>query len=321
MSDRQSTALIQTLKRNIKQWLQQSQLQRVEDGLIELKVLDPLSLETRGLDLEWLVARRDYAQAEQVSKQLLNLFPQSSRIHYLSGKLAYRQKHYTRALTAFEQSYRLHAHWSIEWFIAKTLTQSGHFERAEPLLLRLVTQHPVCLLDLAWLYERKQQYSKALSKVEQYLKFYPQNNFARKKLQGLQVHQLSTRQLVEEVQTLNEFDANIPSDLLSEYISDRLSHGDSKAIRQWLNSHLQNIKPGDALQPGWACFHGNAFDLAYTLMVREFSSQHENDKYRRALETSAERSGQLEELIDVYQQYTEHDPRFFGRIVKLSKRL
>ena len=321
MSDRQSTALILALKRNIKQWLLQSQLQHAQAALNELKQLEPLSLETRGLELEWLLKSRQYTQAGQVSTQLLNLFPQSSRIHYLSGQLAYRLKQYAGALSAFDESYRLSPYWHIERYIGKTLTQAGNFDRAEPLLLRLVNQHPICLMDLAWLYERKQQYSKARSNIQQYLKFRPQDEFAKKQLQRLQVHQLSTRQLVEEVQALDDFDENIPPELLSEYISDRLSHGEGKAIRQWINKHLQDIKSGDALQPGWACFHGKAFDLAYTLMVREFSSQYQNDKYRTALETSAERSGQLEQLIEVYQPYTEQDPRFFGRILKLNKKL
>lgn len=321
MNGKHHTAFLRALKRNIKQWLRKNDWSRVQDGLAELKQLDPLGLETRGLELEFLLAADRRQEAGALANQLVSLFPASSRIHYLAGKLAYRKKDYARALPAFEESFRLHPHWRTERFIGKTYTQTGDFERAESLLHRLIAEHSVCLLDLAWLYERKQHYAKAQTAIEQYLAQSPDDTYARQRLQRLQAHVLPPDQVLEDVETLCEFDEHIPIGLLTEYIRTRLGRGEGGAVRQWLAVRMDNMEHKDALQLGWVCYQFKAYDLAFELFIKDFAGQYDNFKYRTALELSAERSGKLENLVTVYESYVEEDKRFYGRLLKLRKKL
>lgn len=319
MNEKNHTAFLLALKRNIRQWLHQNNLAAAEGGLAELKQLDPLDLQTRGLELEYLLNAGHYQDANNLAEQLIQLFPASSRIHYLAGLVAYKQKNYGSAQPAFEESFRLYPHWRTERYIGKTCTQSGDFDRAESHLLNLSSEHPLCLLDLAWLYERKQQYSRARTMLEQYLQHKPEDAFAKQQQQRLQAHVLSPEQIQDEVETLSDFDETIPIGLLCEYIRNQLGQGKGKIVRQWLSPRIENIECKDALQLGWVCYQLKAYDLAYTLFSRDFKKQYDNFKYRTALELSAQRSGQLDELINLYEQYIETDKRFYGRLKRLQK--
>jgi tetratricopeptide (TPR) repeat protein len=320
MKDRHHTAFLQVLKRNIKQWIRQSDWSRVVDGLEELKQIDPLTVATRGLELEYLLAAGHKQAAQALAQQLVNLFPASSRIHYLVGQLAYRQKNYSQALAAFEESHSLYPHWRTERYIGKALTQSGDFEKAEPILVRLIDKQPLCLLDLAWLYERQQHCAKAQTFIEQYLHHVPEDAFAKQQLQRLQARVLSPEQVLEEVQALVDFDQPIPIGLLSEYTRIRLAHGEGVAVRQWVMERLPEIDNKDALQLGWLCYQLKVYDLAFELFVKDFAAQYEHYKYRAALELSAERGGQLIRLVEIYEQYVETDKRFYGRVIRLKKK-
>jgi tetratricopeptide (TPR) repeat protein len=319
MNEKNHTAFLLALKRNIRQWLHQNNLAAAEGGLAELKQLDPLNLQTRGLELEYLLNAGHYQDAENLAAQLIQLFPASSRIHYLAGRVAYKQKNYDSALSALEESFRLYPHWRTERYIGKTCTQSGDFDRAESHLLNLSSEHPLCLLDLAWLYERKQQYSRARTMLEQYLQYKPEDAFAKQQQQRLQAHALPPEQIRDEVETLSDFNEVIPIGLHCEYVRNLLTQGKGKILRQWLSPRIDNIERKDALQLGWVCYKLKAYDLAYTLFIRDFEKQYDNFKYQTALELSAQKSGQLDQLINLYEQYTETDKRFYGRLKRLQK--
>lgn len=321
MNEKNHTAFLQALKHNIKQWLYQKNLVAAEDGLTQLKQQAPLDRQTRGLELEYLLTAGHYRDAENLGLQLIQLFPASSRIHYLAGLVAYRQKKYNTALPAFEESFRLYPHWRTERYIGKNCTQSGDFDKAESHLLHLSAEHPLCLLDLAWLYERKQHYSRAQTMLAKYLKHKPEDAFAKQQQQRLQAHVLSPDQVREEVETLSDFDETIPIALLCEYVRNQLIQGKGKTMRQWLAPRIESIECKDALQLGWVCYQLNTYDLAYKLFSRDFEKQYNNFKYQTALESSAEKSGQLTELIELYQHYVEADKRFYGRIIRLQKML
>jgi len=243
-----------------------------------------------------LVAAEQRRDAQILAKQLIQLFPASSRIHYLAGLLAYREKDYRAALPAFEESFRLYPHWRTERYIGKTSTQSGNFELAEMKLLPLAAKHPVCLLDLAWLYERKQQYSCAQQNIEKYLKYKPEDEYATLQLQRLQAQVLSADQITEEVDTLTDFGEDIPIGLLAEYLRNQLELGKGHSLRQWLQPRLENIDKKDSVKLAWICYQLNTYDLAYVLFLKDFAGQYNNVKYRSALELSAQRSGQIENL-------------------------
>ena len=321
MNDKNHNAYKSALKHNIKQLIYQRDWPSALDGLAKLKQLAPLELETRGLELEYLVAAEQQQDAQNLAKQLIQLFPASSRVHYLSGLLAYREKDYRAALLAFEESSRLYPHWRTERYIGKTSTQSGNFELAEMKLLPLAAKHPVCLLDLAWLYERQQQYSYAQQSIEEYLKYKPEDEYAILQLQRLQAQVLSVDQVAEEVETLTDFGENIPIGLLAKYLRNQLELGNGNLLRQWLPPRLEHIEKKDSVKLAWICYQLNTYDLAYTLFLKDFAGQYNNVKYRSALELSAERSGQIENLTTVYEQYCELDNRFYGRLAKLRKKI
>ncbi len=321
MRNKDQSALLLALKRNIKLSLRKKDLSRAKEELEELKKLDLLSLETRGLELEYLVDIGHFQDAGTLSTQLVNLFPASSRIQFLAGRLAYRQKDYVRALPFFEESYRLHPSWRSEWFIGKTQTQAGNFAAAEPLFLRLTSEHPACLKDLAWLYERKNEFTRAEDVITQYLKYFPRDAHAKQQLQRLQAHALPVEDVLDEVETLSSFDEEIPVALLTEYVETRLIRGEGDAVRKWLLPRIGKLNARDAQSVGWACHRLNAFDLSFELLLKNFTHQSGNFKYLGALESSAEKSGQIERLIELYEQYAGEDKRFYGRIKRLTRRL
>ncbi len=289
--------------------------------MAQLKLLDPLNLQTRGLELEYLTGREQYQDAQLLAQQLIQLFPSSSRIHYLSGLVAYKQKKYTKAQADFEESHMLYPHWHIERYMGKTCTQSGLFEKAESHLLPLTIEHPICFLDLAWLYERKKQYARAQAMVEQFLHHKPHDPFAEQQKQRLQAYALSPEQVQEEVESLDDFGEQIPIALLTEYLRKQVKRGEGSKVREMLIPRIEKFEPKEAVQLGWACYQLKTYELAFELMKRGFDSQYANFKYLAALETSAERSGRLDEIISLYEQFIETDKRFFGRIARLKKRL
>jgi len=321
MRNKDQAAVLLALKRNIKLSLRQKDLTRTKEGLEELKRLDLLAKETRGLELEYLIDIEHFQEAGTLATQLVNLFPASSRIQFLAGRLAYRQKDYARALPFFEESYRLHPSWRSEWFIGKTQTQAGNFDAAEPLFLRLISEHPTCLKDLAWLYERKNELARAQSVVNQYLRNFPRDAFAKQQLQRLQAHALPVADILDEVETLCSFDEDIPVALLTEYVETRLTRGEGDALRKWLLPRIEKMNAREAQSVGWVCYRLNAFDLSFELLLKNFTAQSGNFKYLGALESSAEKSGQVERLIELYEQYADEDKRFYGRIKRLARRL
>ncbi len=321
MRNKDQAAVLLALKRNIKLSLRKKDLTRAKEGLEELKRLDLLAKETRGLELEYLIDIEHFQEAGTLATQLVNLFPASSRIQFLAGRLAYRQKDYARALPFFEESYRLHPSWRSEWFIGKTQTQAGNFDAAEPLFLRLISEHPTCLKDLAWLYERKNELARAQSVVNQYLRNFPRDAFAKQQLQRLQAHALPVADILDEVETLCSFDEDIPVALLTEYVETRLTRGEGDALRKWLLPRIEKMNAREAQSVGWVCYRLNAFDLSFELLLKNFTAQSGNFKYLGALESSAEKSGQVERLIELYEQYADEDKRFYGRIKRLARRL
>ena len=127
--------LVGTLRENMWRALSEGRLHDAEEILSRLKQEDPLSQETRGFELEFYLNSNRIAEANALRRQLCRLFPQSGRIFFLAGKVAYRLKDYKEAEFHFRESYRIHPNWRTEYWLGKTLTQSGGFEEAESLLL------------------------------------------------------------------------------------------------------------------------------------------------------------------------------------------
>ncbi len=319
MNTQSSSSIDGSLIRNIRKSIRLGNWQRVHDNLIELKQRDPLSVVTRGLELEHLMGSNQLADADRLAQQLIELFPHSSRILYLCGRLKYSLKKYKLALPFFKESHALHSNWMTEQNIGKTLTQLGEFDQAEPILLKLCDNHPQCLFDLAWLYERKENRVDALRTIKRFLQLIPNHTIAKEQLQRLQAQNLSSDQIIEEVDSLMGFHESIPIGLLNEYFTIQCNRGNLPIVRQWVVANSSQLSKSDAISLAWTCYHLKVYDLAFSLFLIDFAGQHSSDNYRNSLQLSAHCCGELPQLISIYQQYTDVEKKFFGRIKKLIK--
>ena len=144
------SSLVVALRENMRRALSGGSLKDAEDILIRLKSEDPLSQETRGLELELLLDSNRLIEASALAGQLSRLFPQSGRIAFLAGKVAYRLRNYKESELHFRESNRIYPHWRNQHWLGKTLTQLGRFDQAEALLLEVCGRTDAALLDLAW---------------------------------------------------------------------------------------------------------------------------------------------------------------------------
>lgn len=113
------------LRRNCAAALRRGDAVDAEALLERLRAEDPLSVETRGLELEWLLRRGRLEEAGPLAAQLVELFPASAQVRFLAGWLAYRQRRYDRAIAEFEESDRLQPHGHTRRMRGKALTQAG----------------------------------------------------------------------------------------------------------------------------------------------------------------------------------------------------
>lgn len=282
---------------------------------------DPLSVETRGLELECLVKSGRLEEAEALAAQLQELFPRSARIVYLAGLLAYRQKNYSAAAGHFRESQRLYPHWRSSQMIAKALTQLGQLEEAESILLPLVKERSCCQLDLAWLYERKEDYGRALGAVEAFLKDYPENSFARGQRLRLRAKTMEAAEVVDEVEGLLLHDEEVPQEIMPQYVEALLKTGRGGKAREFVRGIRTNLVPRVATQIGWSCYRLQAYDLALDLFLVGFPANRRNRKFLSAIEKAAGQNGRLEMLLELYKDHAVEEKQLYGRIQNLSARL
>ena len=314
-------SVTKVLRRNLQQAMRGGNLEQAAELVERLQQEDFLSLETRGLTLEYLLRRGDLDGAAVLVTQLLELFPESSRIHYLAGIHAYRQKRYPVALERFRESDLMHTHWKSRHWLAKTLTQMGRMEEAEPILLKLVEKHARCRSDLAWLYERQQRFPRAIEILERHLKEAPNDRFAQDQLQRLRARDLTPEGLQEEVDTLTELGEEIPEQIMPEYLETLLSTGQGGVARSFVAERLTSLQPGLAGKMGWVCHHHLAYDLAMDLFLQAFPEQRENYKFLSALEAAAIQCQRVAGLVAYYETHAQEDKRLYGRMKRLMRQL
>lgn len=313
--------ITRVLRRNLKQALKRRNLRESEDLIRQLKREDPLSLESRGLELEFLIAREQWQEAQIIANQLLHLFPDSARIHFLSGRMAYKRKEYTDALHLFEESNRLYPHWITRRWIGKTHTQKGEYDAAESILLSVLTNSSVVHMDLAWLYERTDQLTLAIKQVENYIKDHPNDSFAKNQETRLKAQMAEPDTLFNDVEVLLELDEEIPEAMLPAYLSHLLEIGQVKNARQFLLKYEKRLGTNTAISLAWVCYKLQAYDLAMNLFVIGFPYKNKDVKYLSALESSARHCDRVAELIPHYENAAEEERRLYGRIKRLKKSL
>ncbi len=309
--------LIVVLQRNLRRALRERRIEEYEDILTRLREEDPLSVETRGLELECLVSARSQEAAAKLADQLVTLFPDSARIQYLAGRAAYLAKQYPLAATRFTESQGLHPSWLTRQWLGKTHTQSGAFDKAEALLLPLLEDHPWVARDLAWLYERMDRPQEALRYLDQFLKAYPDDELARTQQLRLSSRVLSPAELVDEVETLEALDETVPPQVFATYIERLLETGQGGQARQIVEQRLANLDIPTTRQLAWNCYRRQAFDLALSLFLRALPEYSRDFKYLNALEKCARQCQQVDLVIQHYEQLADQDKRFHGRIRSL----
>jgi predicted Zn-dependent protease len=313
-------AIIETLKHNMKQSLNRGRLDEAVEILARLKKEDPISLTTRGFELEFFLNSNRLAEADTLAEQLCRLFPDSARILFLAGKLAYRRKRYEEAETHFRESQRLYAHRQTQHWLGKTLTQAGKFEEAESLLLSAREQDRQALLDLAWLYERRNDLDAALKAYDDFLAVHPDNSYALEQRIHIRAKRMEPEDLMSEVSALEDLGEEIPASLLSEYIQKLFETGQTLRAREEIAARIHKTDSKTGVQIAWICYHSQAYDLACTLFLAHLDSNKTNYKYLRALESAADKCGRLTEVAAAYKSYLPEARHFYGRWRSLTRR-
>ena len=316
-----ANAIVGVLRRNLQETLRGNRLAEAGEILSRLKKEDPLSRETRGLELELLLKTHRLAEAQALAQQLCQLFPDSGRIQQLAGQVAYRQRRYVEAQAFFRESQRIYPHWQTQQWLGKTLTQLGSFEEAESLLLAARAHSVQAWLDLGWLYERRKDWPAAVDAYESFLKLHPGHSFATEQLTRVRAKQLDPEALIEEAEALAEFGEAMPEALFEEYIEKLFATGQGPAAREALLAHAPALDARQGTRLAWVCHHARAYDLACQLFLRHVETNLNSFKYLAALESSAAKCHRLPEVLDLYRRLASQERKLYGRMRNLTSRM
>jgi len=317
--DNRSSRSLDAMKRNLFQALRRRDFESAEEILLVLKEEDPLAIETRAGELELMILTDRLSEAEKLAGYLVENFPGSARIHYLVGRLHYRARDYTRAAESFDESLRLSNHWQNRRWLGKCLTQLGRFDQAEAILGSLRKAYPVVETDLAWMYERQGDFTRALDCLERHIELFPDDEFSRSARERLRARMMDRDDLIEEIRTLEELEEEIPERILPEYISGLLEKGEIQKVRRIFPEMLHTISATTLTSIGWNCHHAGAPDLAYELFARTLSRNIRSVKFLTALESDARKAGLLPELIELYREKADEHRPLYGRIKRLER--
>jgi tetratricopeptide (TPR) repeat protein len=311
---------LDALKRNMRRALYQKRIEDAVEILDRLKMEDPLGHDTRAFELEFLLKSGRLAEARALSRQLCQLFPGSGQVQMLAGIAAYRAKNYPEAAARFRESLSIQPTWQIRQWLGKTLTQLGDFAQAESLLLSVKEENPNVLLDLCWLFERRNDLAAALKTCDEFLARHPGHEFATQQRLRLKAKSLEPMAFIEEVGHLQEFGETAPDALFPEYIQKLFDTGDAPRAREEVSSRMADMEPALAIKIAWVCHRAKAFDLAFALFFKYLDANRDNYKYLNALEASASRCNRLAQLIGEYRRLASHAPHLYGRCRSIARR-
>lgn len=304
----------------MRQALTRGRLNDAGDLLDRLKKEDPLSRETRGFELELYINSNRLAEADALARQLCHLFPESSRIHFLAGKLAYRQKRYEEAEVSFRESQRLYPSPQTQYWLGRTLTQTGRFDEAESLLLSAREHNPRALPDLAWLYERKNDLEAALRAYDEFLKIHPEDSYAADQRLRVRAKMLEPEALIEEVSALSDLGESVPASLFPEFVNKLFESGQAPRAREEVTSRIDSMDARLGVQVAWVCYKAGAYDLACTLFLVHLPANLDNRKYLVALEAAAIKCKKASEVLEAYRPHQDKARHLYGRSRALARR-
>ncbi len=307
------------MRRNLIHALAKGQLEDAEHLLRHLRTADPISKETRCLELEMLIKLKNLAQAERLAAQLVECFPGSSRICWLSGQVHFHQKNYRAALPLFEESLRLSFRPVIQWWLGRTLLRLGDLTGARHVLEQVKENIPRALLDLAWLEEREGDLGESLKYYEKFLRLFPEDGYAKQAIIRLNAARLEPDKLLQEMESLKQWGETVPAHLLPVYISRLLELGEGAKARNLVAQ--SNFPLNQAIQAAWICYKARAYDLAFELFRPSLAENLKQFKFLNALENAAEKCGRLREVIEDYEKLVSVQSALYGRIAKLKRKL
>jgi tetratricopeptide (TPR) repeat protein len=315
-----SRPIIVALRENIRRALTEGRLDDAEEILIRLKQDDPLSQETRGFELELCLDSNRLTEANALARQLCRLFPQSGRIAFLAGRVAYRLRDYAQAESHFVESHRIHPHWRSRYWLGKTLTQSGRLDEAESLLLEARERTANALIDLAWLYERRNDLQGALTAYDEFLAVRPGHSLALERRLRIKARMLEPEALIEEVSTLAELGEDVPAALFPEYVQKLFETGQTLKAREQITAKMETLEAKTGSQVGWICYHAKAYDLACAIFLAHLRGNLSYYKYLNALESAAGKCGRIPQIMEAYRSYLAEAPSLHGRLKSLARR-
>lgn len=312
-------SLVGVLRRNLRAALAENDLESAEALLTQLEEEDPVSVDSRGLRLEYLQQAGRLDEAGVLADQLRTLFPGSARIHFLAGRTAYRRRQYVDAVRSFREAGELRPRWAASRWLGKALSQLGHLDEAEAILLGLLPAHPVVHGDLAWVYERRGDNERALEAVEAHLRHFPDDEFhaaQRLKLKGVA---LSAEELDAEVDDLEDLGEEVPPEIVPTYVRRLLETGRGADARRFVEARRDELPPATLLSVAWAAHKLSAFDLALGLFITCVPDQLGNPKFVAAAARAARACNRTDELAARYRECAASDPRGFGLAKRLEK--
>ena len=315
-----SRQYLDVLRRNLIDALRRNDRTAAGQLLSRLREEDPLSAQTRCLELEVLIHDRRADDAARLAAQLVELFPSSARILHFAGRAAYRTRDYAEAERRLRESGRLAPRRQTDHWLGKTLTQKGDFDEAEALLLRTLPDNPWVGLDLAWLYERKGDLTRALRYVEAFLEQSPDNEFAGERRLRLRAQTMEASELRDEVETLRELGEEVPDALIPEYVDRLLRTGDGKRAREVALEAAPRVAVGIVADMAWKAYKLQAHDLAAELFLRALPANLRRLNFLNSLEAAAVRCGRVDDVVEAYRRHAPQMPNLYGRAKELEKR-
>ena len=313
-------ALMASLKENFRQALRARMMAEAEEILARIAKEDPVSVETRACELELCLESGRMADANTLADQLCRAFPDSARVFFLAGKLAYRQKHYDTAEARFRECRRIYPSPQAEYWLGKTLTQTGGFAEAESLLLAIRDQNPSAWLELGWLHERREDFEAALRCYGEYLRLHPGHAYAMQQQVRIKAWMLDPEALIAEAETLVEFGECLPDALFPEFVQKLFETGQSPRARDEIRARIESLPARESVQLAWICYQRQAYDLACTLFLAHLRPNKFNFKYLAALEAAARKCNRLPEVLEAYLPLCPEARHLYGRRKLLAKR-
>ncbi len=315
-----SEKVIGILRQNMRRALGDGRHAEAGEILAQLKIEDPLSRETRGFELELCLNAGRLGEANALARQLCRQFPQSGRMFFLAGKVAYKLKHYEEAEAHFRESQRIYPSWRTQHWLGKALTQSGKLDEAESHLLAAREHADVAQLDLAWLHERRNDLDAALKAYDDYLAAHPGDQYATDQRVRIKARMLEPESLIEEVSAMKEMGEEIPASLFPEVVEKLFATGETPRAREEVSARMKTLDAKTAIRVAWACYTARAYDLACALFLAHLRPNLTNYKYLNALEAAATRSGRVPVVLEVYDSLLKEAPHLWGRRKSLARR-